>query len=49
MITILLKRFREMHNRKIHRIKIKWLTPLTDTEMEKLGLDKHKNDKGVNL
>jgi len=49
MISILMKRFREIHNRKIHRIKIKWLTPLTDVEMDKLGIDKNKSDKGVNL
>ena len=49
MLGILMKRAREIHTRKIHRIKIKWLTPLTDAEMEKLGIDKNKGDKGVNL
>ena len=49
MITILIKRAREVHHRKILRIKVKWFTPLTDAEMEKLGISKNKVDKGISL
>lgn len=34
------KRFKEISDRKIHRIKMRWFTPLNDAELEKLSLKK---------
>lgn len=49
MVSILKKRYREISARKVHRIKIRWFEPLNKEEMELLGLNKIKEDKGVAL
>jgi len=40
------KRFKEISDRKVHRIKIRWFEPLNKEELAKLGLT-GKADKGV--
>ena len=44
MFSLFKKRFKEISDRKIHRVKMRWFDPLTDAEMEKLGLT-HKEKK----
>lgn len=48
MISILMKRFGEIHNRKIMGIKAKWFKPLNKVELEKLGVNL-KKDKNLSL
>jgi len=49
MIGILRKRFVEMADRKMKKIKIRWFSPLNKHELEVLGLDKSSRDKQVSL
>lgn len=48
MIGILKKRFKEISLRKLHRVKSRWFDPLNKEELEKLGLNK-KKDEGISL
>ena len=52
MVGILKKRFKEISDRKIHRVKARWFDPLNKQELEKLNISyggKSQYDKGVNL
>ena len=44
MIGIFRKRMKEISDRKIHRIKMRWFDPLTDAELDKLGIDTKKKE-----
>lgn len=44
MMTILKKRFKEISDRKIHRIKMRWFEPLTDVELDKLNINPGKKE-----
>lgn len=43
MINILKKRFKEIADRKVHRIKMHWFQPLSKEELEKLGLNRKRD------
>ena len=47
MVALLKKRFKEISDRKVHRVKMRWFDPLTPAEMEKLGLTFKKENLGI--
>jgi len=49
MIGILKRRFKEISLRKLHRVKNRWFDPLTEAELEKLGIDSKKKEKNISL
>lgn len=49
MFSILRKRFGEIHQRKVLGIKARWFEALNKVELEKLGLNKKKPEKGISL
>lgn len=49
MISILRKRFGEIAQRKVLGIKARWFEPLNKVELEKLGINAKKPEKGISL
>lgn len=47
MIGILQKRFKEISDRKLKKIKIQWFVPLNKQELEILGIKPQKNEKHI--
>ena len=44
MWKIMKNRFREISNRKLNQVKIRWFTPLNKMELEKLGIKASKDE-----
>jgi hypothetical protein len=44
MIGILKKRFKEITNRKLNKIKARWFEPLNKQELEELGIKAVKDE-----
>jgi len=47
MVGILKRRFKEISDRKVHRVKMSWFTPLNKQEMEILGIKASANEKHI--
>ena len=48
MVGILKKRFKEISDRKLNKVKSRWFDPLTKEELLKLNID-DKKDKNISL
>ena len=49
MVGILKKRFKEISDRKVHRVKMSWFTALDKHQLEILGIKDQKNEKTISL
>ncbi len=47
MYNTMMRRYREVLNRKRHGIKYSWFNPLSKIEIEKLGYDKKSAEVGI--
>lgn len=43
----MMKRYKEVLNRKRHGVKYLWFTPLSKIEIEKLGYNKKSDEVGI--